>query len=329
VSWDHDLERRLRAKYCRPCPIPPGRDSSLSEPTATRAGDGFLTEIAGKLILTAPARNLSVADDLPESMREKWERASAANPYYQWVQGRFVEAERANRNGAYWSTADLQFGEMSVRNGPLNWLHQARKVVGTIADNKLITPEPIKYPINSASLTVASDDDNVNVVWNGMPTSMQPITFGGGHIEIAAARPYIAAVSAVWKWIYPEEANTIEAASDAGTLYYSMECVAKEMSCVSDDGREGCGQSFPYMTAMTDPSAVCEHIRHRTSARRMVDPAFLGGAVIVPPVQPGWGAANAQVMTQAASLAEQVAPADANAAQWEQLMAAVVKYATA
>lgn len=315
MSWDHALEARLRARYT----LSGDRKNTCSADTeeaaavATRAGEGFVTEIAGKVILTAPARTLSLADELPEAMRASWEKASTANPYFMWVQGKFVEAEKANRNGAFWSTEDLQFGEMSVRHGPLNWLHDARQVIGTIADNKLVTPAPM-------SVQQVASTSTTTLVWNAANLT------SSGQVQYQP-RPYIAAVSAVWKWIYPQEAYAVEKASDTGQLYYSMECVAREVACAGDGDRQGCGASFPYVQAMSDPTSVCEHIRTRSSARRMVDPSFLGGAVIIPPVRPGWGEARAAVMRQAAALAEQVAPADANAADWERLMAAVMGYA--
>lgn len=46
-----------------------------------------------------------------------------------------------DRNGAFWSIADLELGELSVRHGPLNWLHEARHVIGTIANTQLVTRE--------------------------------------------------------------------------------------------------------------------------------------------------------------------------------------------
>jgi hypothetical protein len=141
----------------------------------------------------------------------------------------------------------------------------------------------------------------------------------------------MAAVSAVWKWVHPEKVQAIERANDMGKLYYSMECVGREMSCVSDETHEGCGKSFDYITAMTQPHKTCEHIQARSSARRMVDPSFLGGAVIVPPTQPGWGSANVEVLKQQASaLAEQTheAAGDMSDSQWEALMAQVVRFAT-
>ena len=288
------IKERLRKQYSAPVDV--SHDLFLQEQKAEALGEkGFLTEINGRVILTAPASTVSIASELPKELAERWEQAASGNPFMMWLQGRFVEAEKANRNGAFWSTEDLQFGEMSVRHGPLNWLHEETTIVGTIADNALIHPGRETADINGP-----------------MP------------------RPYIAAVSAVWKWVHPEKVQAIEAASEQGRLYYSMECVAREMSCVSDETHTGCGQSFDYVTAMTQPNQTCEHIAARSSARRMVDPAFLGGAVIVPPTQPGWGSANLEVMKQAANLAEQTeaAAGDMSEAQWTALMTQVLRFAT-
>ena len=315
VSWDVDLEKRLRHRWTLP------RPAEKPAPTAVSLGEkGFLAEVAGKVILTAPARKLAIADDLPEGMREKWEKASAANPFFSWIQGRYVESGRANTNGAYWSTQDLQVGELSVRNGPLNWLHDATTVIGTIADNKLIMPSVV--PQIASTVTTTADALLSSVTNSEMIVNHHPI-----ETAVSAPRPYIAAVSAIWRWVHPTYARAVEAASDNGTLWYSMECVSREVACESDGDRTGCGASFPYLKAMADPTSTCEHIRNRTCARRMVDPAFLGGAVIVPPVRPGWSDASAEVMRQAAALAESVAPADAVTSEWEHLLAAVMQYA--
>jgi hypothetical protein len=315
MSEFFDLHRQLAQRY--------GSKVAKAEAVAPKATaldeGGFVTEVAGKVILTAPATSVHEAWELPEPLRERWERAASANPYYQWIGGRFVEAERANRNGAFWSTADLQFGEMSVKNGPLNWLHEGRKVIGTIADHALVASVPAAPVQQFASSTT----NPLITMATGASTTTNSIFT---HPTTAAERPFISAISTVWKWLYPEEAKVIEKSSDEKTLYYSMECVAREMQCMAGESG-GCGESFDYMTAMTAPDKVCEHIAQRSSHRRMVDPYFLGGAVIVPPVRPGWGEANAEVLRQAAALAEQVAPADAEASQWELLMGAVLAYA--
>lgn len=295
------VRERLRRRYiaAQPPEVEKARTHVLGR------GQGFLTEISGRVMLTAPASTFKMANELPPQLAERWEQASAGNPFMTWLQGRFVEAEKANRNGAFWSTEDLQFGEMSVRHGPLNWLHEENTVVGVIADNALVHPEPASHTLNMSGTTTAN-----------FP---------------ARPRPYIAAVSAVWRWVQPERAFAIEKAGEDGNLYYSMECVARQMGCVTDGDKQGCDKSFDYIQAMTKPEECCEHIANRSSARRMIDPAFLGGAVIVPPVQPGWADANVELMRQASKLAEQThnAAADEPDEKWEALMASVLRYVSA
>ena len=331
-----ETREKLRKVYSTGAIVPP---ELRRKPTRGEAlgEQGFLTEVAGKVILTAPATT-SFAD-LPKELASRWSEMASGSQHMMWLQGRFVEAEKANRNGAFWSTEDLQFGEMSVRHGPLNWLHQEKTVIGTIADNALIRPEAT----NKAWLNMATLNEIPGITYNA-PADLYTTTTGTFTSEQLYAtttanslftqpmpRPYIAAASAVWKWVHPDKVAAIENAHDQGKLYYSMECIGREMACVSDDTREGCGKSFDYVTAMVTPEKTCEHIASRSSARRIVDPSFLGGAVIVPPVQPGWGDANVEVMRQAASLAEQTAGSvgDLTTSEWEQLMAAVVHFATA
>jgi hypothetical protein len=331
------IRERLRKTY-----VAPKISSARAEAIG---GHGFLTEVAGRVILTAPASPISVADELPKELAERWQKASTQNPFYMWLQGRFVEAEKANRNGAFWSTADLQFGEMTVKHGPLNWLHEEQTIIGTIADNAIIQPEAkSSFPQLQAASTIPGWDHNLQLdTW--VSNSSNPRVAAGMTVteedmrkqyadlfETAQPRPYMAAVSAVWKWVHPDKVKAIEEASATGRLYYSMECIAREMSCQSDETHEGCGKSFDYVTAMTQPEKTCEHIQARASARRMVDPSFLGGAVIVPPTQPGWGNANVEVMRQAAKLAEQTEAAaadDMSDSEWEQLMGHVLRFAGA
>lgn len=326
-----ETRRRMAAKYGRP-----------AYPKGEALGDkGFLTEVAGRVILTAPASHLTIASQLPDELVARWEKASAGNPHMTWLQGRFVEAEKANRNGAFWTTEDLQFGEMSVTHGPLNWLHEDKTVIGTIADNAMIHPK-VEAQFALAGWDRAEAKQGWSHTTNGFISDEQLGGFNHDQLQAVFAsssanlwtqpRPFMAAVSAAWNWVHPEKVRQVKSAADQGKLYYSMECIAREMSCVSDETHEGCDKSFDYIQAMTKPESCCEHIAGRTSARRMVDPTFLGGAVIVPPVQPGWGAANVElVKQQAALLAEQTAEVagDMTDSQWESLMAAVVNFATA
>lgn len=242
----------------------------------------FLTEVNGRTLLTAPANVFT----------SETEKALHANKHFLWMQGRFVGAEKANRNGAFWKTEDLELGELTVRHGPLNWLHEARHVIGTIASTQLITREQ------------AADRD--------------------------VEQPYIQAASAIWRWIYPDEAWVVEQASDAQKLWYSMECISEEVACVGDNG---CGAKASYGDYMQGKGGTCAHMVEKSATRHFANPTFLGGAVIVPPVRPGWAEADATVMRQAAGLAEhafeQAGKPDVAASEWEQLMAQVVRFSGA
>jgi len=88
----------------------------------------FVTELNGRTLITAPANVFTT----------EAEKALHVNEHFLWMQGRFVGAEKANRNGAFWSTEDLELGELTVRHGPLNWLHEARHVTGAIADIRMV-----------------------------------------------------------------------------------------------------------------------------------------------------------------------------------------------
>ncbi len=251
--------------------------TSIEPPDTAKA---FLTEVNGRTLITAPANVFTT----------EAEKALHANEHFLWMQGRFVGAEKANRNGAFWSTEDLELGELTVRHGPLNWLHEARHVIGTIADTRMVKRDE----------QLAMDLD----------------------------QPHISALSAIWKWIYPDEAWVIEQASDAGKLWYSMECVSKEVACV---GENGCGAKASYGDYLQGKGATCAHMTERSATRHFANPTFLGGAVIVPPVRPGWAEADASVLRQAASLAErsfdQAGQPDVAASEWEQLMAQVLRFA--
>jgi 2'-5' RNA ligase len=240
----------------------------------------FVTDVAGHTLITGPASTFVNA----------WETALTPNPHMMWMQGNFVGGEKANRNGAFWNTGDLEMGEPTVRYGPLNWLHEARHVIGVLADSKLKL-----------------------------------------HDEQAAqalTEPYIQVAAGIWKWIYPDEAEVVQQASDQERLWYSMECISAQVECV---GENSCGAIADYGDYVHQTGPSCRHMAERSATRRFVNPTFLGGAVIVPPVRPGWTGADARVMQQASEMAErafdQAGNPDIPASTWEQMMQSVISYA--
>jgi hypothetical protein len=262
-----------------------GVDTSIASADAGSDSAFVVENEAGHLFVTGPA---SV---LPTEKAAQWEKASKANDAYLYIQGRYVEADSPNRNLAYWSTEDLQVGQPTVANGPLNWLHSERHIIGVLTDSHLV----------SGTKETAAQ--------GGI----------GNHIV---------AMSAMWKFLYPEEASVLQKASLDNALWYSMECVSETVTCMDTPGRPGCGEVFPYERVVANDGGVCSHIREKSSVRRYGDPTFLGAAVIVPPVVPGWGNADATVQRQAAmtvereSLGNLLSKTDA-----ERMVAMVLQYA--
>jgi hypothetical protein len=223
----------------------------------------FVHQFGGKLIFSAPANVFSEPSvDMPRELAAQWETASAANPHFMWLEGRYVEADRPNRNMAAWNGDDLEMGEPTIAHGPLNMLHAERHIVGTIAAAALVVPDR----------QIAANANEPN---------------------------HIRALSAVWRYLFQAEARQIARASDDRKLWYSMECVSREVACLA----EGCTHTQSYVDYMKQPYTRCSHVK-QGGPRRFADPHFLGGAIIIPPIRPGWAGANATVMRQAAMLAE-------------------------
>lgn len=207
----------------------------------------FVMEAAsGRTIITAPLREVA---------------ADTRNAGFLFLDGRFVEAERANRNGALWSAGDLELGKETVAGGPLNWLHEETNIVGALTKARLVE---------------GSTDGRV-----------------GRHI---------ASTATMWRFLFPDQARAVEAAAADGQLYYSMECLSRAVACIDTPGRPGCGEEVGYGEFMK--GECCEHLRQRSSVRRFVDPLFLGGALIIPPIKPAWGAAEVDVVREAAAVVE-------------------------
>lgn len=268
-----DLRNRLREKYGSTpeaaTPVALEAAATDTPPQSTLERAFVMTAESGRTIITAPLRE--VASD---------------HPGFTMLRGRFVEADIPNDNGALWTSDDLQLGGATVVGGPLNWLHQERKIIGTLTAAELV---------------------------EGREAAAQGL---GNHIVSDAV---------MWNFLYPNEATAVERASASGDLYFSMECLSREVACIDAPGRPGCGESFAY--ADYDAGRTCMHLRQRSSLRRFVDPTFYGGAVIVPPVRPGWSKANAEVVRQAAEEAERASLDELTGEQATAMVAQILEWA--
>jgi hypothetical protein len=271
-------------------------------PVADPTSPALLTEAGGKTLLTFPIQAFDREDSVPvpPELAAAWEQAAGHNPYYLWLQGRFVEAEQANANGAFWSRQELEMGQASVAHGPLNWLHDTRQIIGHFADAQLMQP-----------------------------------AMHVGESAAAGGRPHIAAAAVMYKHLFPEQARKITEAASIQKLYYSMECVGRTVSCETsaDGSRQGCGAEYPYLQTVLEPASCCPHIAQKTSQRSFHGTVFLGGAVIVPPVAPAWRNADVELVQKAAAEAERTTEAASvfgitSDRDWAALVTSVLSYAT-
>lgn len=107
----------------------------------------------------------------------------------------------------------------------------------------------------------------------------------------AGANPHIEALSCFYRYYFPEEFKAVEAAQAEGAIFYSMEAVPASLTCAVDD----CGQEFAYRGRAHD--SYCAHLKEPVAARRLNRPHFKGGALIIPPVLPGWKGADIKEIT--------------------------------
>lgn len=161
--------------------------------------DLLLDEIDGKFYATAEAYIVESPKDLPREMASAFPDKGSLNPSFLWVAGRFVQANRANKNGHFWSYDDLQVGEASIRHTPMNVLHKWNQPVGTFVETKIVHRKD--------KLETASD----------------------------ALLPEIQALGVLWAANFPAVAAQAKTAHAAKQLWYSMECVAEKKQCLQCD----------------------------------------------------------------------------------------------
>jgi 2'-5' RNA ligase len=148
------------------------------------------------------------------------------------------------------------------------------------------------------------------------------------EVEAAGAdglNAYVEALAAFWRWVFPDEYRAVRAAFDAGSAWYSMEAVPETLTCMDP----ACGQVVAYRGTRHD--TYCAHLNAHRSAKTLNNPLFVGGAMIIPPVRPGWKRADITElasliegnMDRAAALYEQVAERapHLDSAEWEGIMA--------
>jgi hypothetical protein len=70
----------------------------------------------------------------------------APNPHIAWFRGHYVEADKANGNGAMWTGDEIAIKALTPMLMPVTVMHDPRTAVGAIADLALRTPDADKVP---------------------------------------------------------------------------------------------------------------------------------------------------------------------------------------
>jgi len=103
---------------------PPRRPLKLVVPETAEVVPAFALEdkASGRVTISTPLTEVASAES------GRWIRR---------LQGRLVEAGRANRNGAFWTQEDLEFGLPTIAHGPVNCGHDDATVIGVLTDAEL------------------------------------------------------------------------------------------------------------------------------------------------------------------------------------------------
>lgn len=173
-------------------------------------------------------------------------------PDVRWILGNFVQAEKPNSNGHIVETADLRDAMRTIPHKPLNVNHAANRRVGTYTAAEMV------YPL--------------------------------GEEAAAEQPPIVEALAAFWHYYEPELWPTVQMAHRSGNLFFSMETVPSTITCRGKGSFEGCGATFEY--AGRQSSTYCDHLNEVCSRKVLHKPQYTAGALIIPPVRPGWKEAS-------------------------------------
>lgn len=232
-----------------------------------------------------------------------------------WIGGRAELLEPSGR--------DLAWAERSVSHNPaLKW------VLGRYAEADKANSNMQKW--NLANLRTGQP----SITHAPMNLLHQPRRIVGHFVDTEmlypetadAGNPFIEALGAFYRYYFPDELEIIEKAHADGSLYFSMECIGRSVTC------DSCGEEYDYRGPQDD--SYCTHINNREAARSFNDPIFLAGALIVPPARPGWAEASiTDISTLVRENAEECERAyegvkedlpDQTPQVWEALMAQIV-----
>lgn len=266
---------------------------------------------------------VALVDDGAQGLNAWAERYIRTDPDIRWLVGNYVESEKANNNGHIFPLDELVAAQHTLAGKPLNMLHRQRHIVGYFAGAKLVDSAGEEWSASTASTYTTNTDPTYTPVYTSN-TSTTGYTTNTNLAAGAIVNPYIEAIAGVWHSRFPDEYFDIQTAHKEGTLFLSMEAVPESVSCPTCD--------VQAVFAGFESDDYCDHMQGACGPKRLHKPCFAGGAVIIPPVRPGWDHADVRSIAQAYGT-EEITMAVANEmpalepVQWEWMMGQIVEQA--
>jgi hypothetical protein len=100
--------------------------------------------------------------------------------------------------------------------------------------------------------------------------------------------PQIESLAVMWRYYYPDAYQMVQAAHQENSLFFSMECVPRAISSIGgvDDSKE---YKYEGRVSKNYPDDINERA---VDGIHLIDPHFVGGALVIPPERPGWSKAE-------------------------------------
>jgi hypothetical protein len=254
-----------------------------------------------------------LVDDGNGGLKAWAERYVRKDPDIRWIIGNYVEADAPNSNGHIFPLAELQAAQHTLAGKPLNMLHRNQHVIGCFAGAQLVNAQGNEWEMPAASMELLAAGKAGSIVSSSATTTT------------SMANPYVEAVAGLWHARFPDEYFDIEKAHKEGSLFFSMEAIPAAVSCPS------CQVEAAF--AGYESEDYCAHMQGPTGPKILHRPVFAGGAIIIPPIRPGWDRADIRTIAQAHDGVEEVYTAMAvelpelEPDQWEWLMAEIMSQA--
>lgn len=199
-----------------------------------------------------------------DNVARAWaERHVRKDPDLRWIVGNYVEADQANSNGHIFPLDELLVAQTTIPGKPLNMLHREHYILGYFAGAQLL--DESGHDLDEAGVQARCKAESA------------------GH-------PYVEALAALWHTRFPEEFFRIQAAHKEGSLFFSMEAIPESVSCPT------CEHEAVF--AGLESESYCAHMQGATGPKILRRPVFSGGAIIIPPVRPGWDRSDIKTISK-------------------------------